>query len=228
MRSLARLAAFSFALIALPLAAQIRGVPPSVTSIGGSHSPGIPASVTSINNTPRCCRTTVSPNQFAFRNQFAFGNQFVFPQHRHIRGRFNGRFVGSGFLGSGFQPLFIEVPVAVPVEEPVEVVDEPEPAAMVDRPVQRVIVRKSDPPPAPSVIEVPAPAQPAKPLPATILVFRDGHQIEVRDYAISGDTFYDLSNGLTKKIWLGDLDVDATIKANDARGIPFILPRQTS
>ena len=213
MRSLAKSAVFSFALIALPLAAQVRGVPPSVTSIGGSHSPGIPASVTSINNTPRCCRTSVFPNQFAFRNQPGFHNR-VTVQHRNVRRR---------FVGAGFQPLFIEVPVAVPVEE-----FDDTPMSIAYPPVQRVIVRRQEPQPVPKVIEVQAPAQPVAPLPATVLVFRDGHQVQVRDYAISGDTFYDLSDGLTRKIWLGDLDVDATIKANDARGIPFNLPKQTS
>ena len=65
----------------------------------------------------------------------------------------------------------------------------------------------------------------AKPLPATVLIFRDGHRAEVRDYAIAGDTFYDLSNGLTRKIRLADLDLDATAKANDERGISFNPPR---
>src|SRR5438132_6679579 len=86
------------------------------------------------------------------------------------------------------------------------------------------MVRREDPPqPAPAST---APAPAPKPLPATILVYRDGHRSEVRDYAIAGDTLYDLGNGLMKKIKLSDLDLDATTKVNDERGVAFNLPRR--
>ena len=213
----ARLTAASTFLIAITAAAQIRGVPPSVTSIGGSHSPGVPASVTSINNTPRCCRTTLFQN-----NVPGFG------QHRRFRGR---------FVAAGFQPLFIEAPVAVPVEVPVAVMEDGSVAEVAEAPAPRVRARPQpayDEQRAPAaaaakIVEVPAarPDENPKPLPATILVFRDGRRAEVRDYAISGDTFYDLSQGLTKKIRLSDLDLDATVKANEDRGVPFSLPKRS-
>jgi hypothetical protein len=68
------------------------------------------------------------------------------------------------------------------------------------------------------------PQAPAADQPDTVLVFRDGHSIEVTNYAIVGDTIYDLSQGSRHKIALADLDLNATAKQNDARGLDFRLP----
>jgi hypothetical protein len=73
----------------------------------------------------------------------------------------------------------------------------------------------------------PAPEQPVADQPSTVLVFKDGHQVQVRNYAIVGKTLYDLSDGRTLKIQLADLDVPATVKQNDDRGISFQLPAGT-
>lgn len=71
----------------------------------------------------------------------------------------------------------------------------------------------------------PAPA-PAKESdwPATVFIFKDGHQIETRNFAIMGETLFDFSGQTLKKVQLADLDKDATIKANDDRGIQVKLP----
>jgi len=55
-------------------------------------------------------------------------------------------------------------------------------------------------------------------------VFKDGHQLEVENYAIVGSTLYDLTEGQRRKIPLSDLDLDATTKQNDERGIDFQVP----
>jgi hypothetical protein len=60
--------------------------------------------------------------------------------------------------------------------------------------------------------------------PATIFIFKDGHQIETKNFAIMGDTLYDFSGSILKKVQLGDLDKDKTTKANDDRGITVKLP----
>jgi hypothetical protein len=60
--------------------------------------------------------------------------------------------------------------------------------------------------------------------PKTVLVFRDGHQLEVANYAIVGGMLYDLSEGRTKKVELAALDLRATVKQNDQRGVEFQLP----
>jgi hypothetical protein len=63
----------------------------------------------------------------------------------------------------------------------------------------------------------------AKPGEPSVLVFRDGHRQEVTNYAIMGDNVY-VFDKVHKKIALADLDVPATIKANDDRGLEFKVP----
>jgi hypothetical protein len=58
----------------------------------------------------------------------------------------------------------------------------------------------------------------------TTLVFKDGHQLEVDNYAIVGQTLYDMTPGHPRKIALSDLDLPATQKQNDNQGVAFQLP----
>lgn len=69
-----------------------------------------------------------------------------------------------------------------------------------------------------------AASQPAQPEDPSVLVFRDGHRLEVKNYAIVGDTLYDFTPGHTRKVPLSQLDLTATVKANDDRGVDFVLP----
>jgi hypothetical protein len=59
--------------------------------------------------------------------------------------------------------------------------------------------------------------------PATVFIFKDGHQLETKNYAIMGGTLFDFSGKLVKKIQLDDLDSTATLKANDDRGVQVKL-----
>jgi hypothetical protein len=62
--------------------------------------------------------------------------------------------------------------------------------------------------------------------PATALVFRDQHVEEVRNYAIAGGTLWVLNDHQAgKKIPLAQLDLAATVKMNDDRGVDFQVPR---
>lgn len=62
------------------------------------------------------------------------------------------------------------------------------------------------------------------PQPSTILVFKDGHKLEVGNYAILGDTLFDLTPGHSRKVALAALNLDATRQLNDDRGVIFQLP----
>ena len=55
-------------------------------------------------------------------------------------------------------------------------------------------------------------------------MFKDGHQLEVENYAIVGPTLYDLTDGHRRRIGLSELDLVATAKQNDDRGIDFRVP----
>jgi hypothetical protein len=63
--------------------------------------------------------------------------------------------------------------------------------------------------------------------PETALVFRDRHVEEVRNYAISGGMVWVLNENAAKKIPLAQLDLDATVKMNDERGVDFQVPGPT-
>ena len=78
-------------------------------------------------------------------------------------------------------------------------------------------------PPPPTVPEQTSPAREAKPPEPMVLIFRDGHRQEVTNYAIMGQTVYVLDDR-TQKIPLANLDVPATVKANDDRGMEFTIP----
>lgn len=78
---------------------------------------------------------------------------------------------------------------------------------------------------APSV----ASASPAVPLPAVILVLRDGTRQEVRDYTIADGVLYARSDFYTdgywnKRIELAKLNLAETLSTNNTRGVKFVLP----
>ena len=64
--------------------------------------------------------------------------------------------------------------------------------------------------------------------PSTVLVYKDGHQTEVVNYAIVGETLYELSDGRAKKVALAELDLSATEKQNDERSVDFRVPPTTN
>ena len=71
------------------------------------------------------------------------------------------------------------------------------------------------------------PGQPE--LPPALLIFRDGHREQIPEYAIVGSTLYATgsywqSGQWTKNIQLSSLDIPATIQANHASGVNFVLP----
>lgn len=61
--------------------------------------------------------------------------------------------------------------------------------------------------------------------PSTAIVFRDQHVEEVRNYAIAGGTLWVLNEQAAKKIPLAQLDLQATAKMNDDRGVDFQIPK---
>jgi len=78
-----------------------------------------------------------------------------------------------------------------------------------------------------------APTQPAprtqavsEASPPTVLVFRDQHKEEIQNYAIVGSTLWKFTPPRTQKIPLAALDLPATTKLNDERGVEFRLPGQ--
>jgi len=219
----------AFACLTQIAQSQVLIVPPSVTSLapGRQFLPG--PSVTSLG--PR-----------------GFDNVPVLLGNRnfHQRHFFNGRGVRSGFATIGSGPIFVPYPVpAYPMYSEPESVPavSPEtsqtyvPDANYDgeyvlvRPRQLGAERyapRPEPQPAPS----PTPAASAslqpthnvEPQPSTVLVFKDGHKLEINNYVIQGKTLFNLGDNGPRKISLADLDLSATEAENDNNGVEFSLP----
>jgi hypothetical protein len=71
--------------------------------------------------------------------------------------------------------------------------------------------------------EIQAPAPVEDKTPATVFIFKDGHQLETKNYAIMGGTLFDFSSKVLRKIQMDEIDSAATLKANDDRGVVMKL-----
>ena len=60
--------------------------------------------------------------------------------------------------------------------------------------------------------------------PPTLLVYRDGHQMEIQNYAILGKTLWVFSGQRTRQVPLAELDLAATARVNEDRGVDFVPP----
>lgn len=64
----------------------------------------------------------------------------------------------------------------------------------------------------------------AQPMPA-VLVFRDGRQMQVENYVITPNRLFTLGPDQRRTIQLSELDLEATVKANQDRGVSFSVPK---
>lgn len=202
-------------LFALPAVAQVNGPPASATSPGFGGHPI---------NGPRSSVTSVGPRGYAPPHRGKNGDG----QHRQQK--------DSTAVG----PVWYAIPVPYAVDnaavgdQPAVGEDGADPQGGQAGPDQHgpgpvsAAPAKSAPPahPADHAEEAPA-VEDDPPSPPTLLVFKDGRTLEVANYAILGQTVYDLTPGHRRKIALMDLDLEATRKQNDERGVTFELPKGT-
>ncbi len=59
----------------------------------------------------------------------------------------------------------------------------------------------------------------------TTLVFADGHQMDVHNYAIVGPTLFNFDGAGPFRVKLAELDLSATQKLNEDNGVEFKLPK---
>jgi hypothetical protein len=212
------------------VSAQIHGVPPSVTSLGPGRgpNPGVPASVTSLG--PRGFAGTFSTGRG--RGGIPFGHHPGFITgfrnrefHRHsvpvIVAPYYWPYYGWDYPFSGYDLSAYQPQPYPQATQPIVVVVDPKSSdeRYGDHSFDEA---RSTPPPQAQPQAPPAPAQEQEP---TLLVFRDGHKQEIRNYAIVGPMLWDFGAKGTHKIPLADLDLDTTRKLNDERGVDFILPK---
>ncbi|MGA9564480.1 MAG: hypothetical protein WBS19_03060 [Candidatus Korobacteraceae bacterium] len=217
-------AALFTCLTAAPTFAQVHGVPPSVTSIQLHVPPFLPnimPSVTSLGPYGIGYRPGPTPPPYGiYPNRTAYG--------RGRRSGYGSYGYGSAYIAPYYYPIFDDssgydsggggpyVYSGPPAEQTLHVVVDLPPTRHSPDAVNEDDFARAVPPPA-----APADAAPVEP---TVLVFRDGHQQQVNNYAIMGQTVY-VFDSRTQKISLSDLDVPATIKLNDDRGVEFQLPK---
>jgi hypothetical protein len=245
MKDLKRASVAGFAVVGailicgLAATAQINGAPPSVTSIGFGGTPGSihgPAeSVTSLG--PQGYTPTYGPyphNNGLFGTNS--GNNINGHGHGHPRGYYpwgGGYYYAVPYYGYGY-------------DDGTGSGDPPPPDDSYNG-GPTVFDRRGPGPggpgPAGSGPGAPGPAAMAGPgandgagdpgvassaptvaQPETVLVFKDGHQLEVENYAIQGNTLWDLTEGRKHKIGLDELDLTATAKQNEERGVDFEIP----
>jgi hypothetical protein len=212
--------------------AQINGMPASVTSpgFGGHQVNGVAPSVTSLGRRgytpafPTCCFRGTTParpnlplNFHHHHHNGAFvpwggGAVYPVPYYGYYASEDDSAETTPDDQYNGGPTVFDRRgPGTTPAPTPYSSEDRSESAP-----------RESRSAPAPQ----PEPA-PASDQPQTVLVFKDGHQVEVANYAIVGSTLYDLTGERRHKISLAELDLTATAKQNDDRGIDFQLPAGT-
>jgi hypothetical protein len=172
-------------------------------------------------------------------------------QHFHGNGR--TVYLGAPFWGDDFGTSYAEAPPVVvvqaaPAQQNFVEREEPKPAAPLlielqgDRYVRRTDHAEGANPVAsqrdygaeakPVAGTVPRGGSSTSPhveLPPTLFVFRDGHREESSDYSIITGVIYARSQywssgSWTRQIPLSQLDVSATFKANQERGVTFRLP----
>jgi len=200
-----------------------RGVPASVTSFGFGGHPGfhgVPASVTSQNFGARV--------PFRGTHGFNFGvnhgiHQRPFHSEHHHHGYFYSPFYGAYYVPYAY-PYYdfdYDAPDNSAAAQP-PVADTAATRDYDDRQLLNNDYRAEIN--SPREQQTQAPPEPVAAEPSTVLVYKDGHEVQIENYAIVGATLYDLTDGRSKKVQLADLDLAATVKENDDRGVEFQLP----
>jgi hypothetical protein len=232
------------------LMAQVRGLPPTATSLGpgGQVVAPLPPTATSVGPAP-LGPSTVGQGGLVFDNVgigggfgiggLRFGTGAGFGRHHHHRN-------GGTFIGGAY-PVYVPVPVATlpysedyAADENYDAEDRPAPTVF-ERGYRGRVERYPQAAADDDAVAAPArnsdetrseqlgnnassEAKPVSAQPASVLVFRDGRKLQVQNYAIVGDTLYDFTPGHQRKVALSELDLKATTSANEEQGVDFQVP----
>ena len=236
------IAALVSALFAAPMWPQMRGGARASAPMGrpgfASHGPvtvnrgPIMANRSAYFGSPRGAR--FGPNS---RGQFFFRNRFFFDRFHH-RHRF---FFGFSPLFYGFSPWWYytyppydgDYSYPVDASSYAEAYDfanaysarNSELASTIDRLSDEVERLREARESREAWQPTPEPGKKSEPQQSTVLVFRDKHIQEVKNYAIVGPTLWIFNEQRATKVALSSLDVESTTKLNDERGTEFRLPK---
>jgi len=202
-------------LLPLCLFAQPRGAPRSFGRSGGSFRSFSSSS-----------RAPVMPRQARSIAHIPSRRGFGFPRG----GRFNHRGAFWGFepvypgYSGWFPPMDYDTDQS---DQPApDAGEDPQLAAQVDNLTQAVESMREDQRwrdfrGAPRAA---APRATEEKPPSTLLVYRDGRQTEIQNYAILGQTLWVFSGQTTRQVPLAEIDLPATERVNGNRGVDFTAP----
>lgn len=215
---------------------MVTGPPASVLSTGPRGWQTGPCT------TPQCVNPAFTPTVNFQTGTVEFNKHFNTGSGGHGKRGHNkpggGSFYGGGYVYS--YPVYVPVPV-----EPEPVEEQPEPPALTVFENRREVRLAPNPTPVGGQDDsrheaLREPREEITSPNATgghhqmspvsdeqipmVIVFKDGHEQEIHNYAIVGDTLYDLGTFVAHKIKLADLDLKQTIKKNEDRGVEFNLP----
>jgi len=249
MRSFAAILLTIFLTASFTATAQIRGVSAmSMQRMGGGGMRGGAASGIHIGGAPGSVSATVPPGIHIGTTQFPpFSNRNFRFHHFRRRGFYGypyyyaygygpygygyGCDYGNGY-GSDYGCDYADypgytgyIPGTFETYSPAPYGAYPQQYA----PAPNYYVPRNPPPPPPNEpqpesYQPPRNRQNSQEAEFTVLVFRDGHRQEVANYAIMGSTLFVLS-GPRARIPMAELDVPATERVNQNRGIEFSVPK---
>jgi hypothetical protein len=161
----------------------------------------------------------------------AFGRPAFFPGRFHHHNRFFFGF-GTGFYPFGYSYYYPSYPITYAAYpsydysassyQQVEILRE---LNLLTDEVERLREQQETLSYAPRSGQTqPQAATKSEPARATVLVFRDKHTQEVQNYAIVGQTLWIFNEQQARKMPLSQLDLDATAKSNEERGVEFRVP----
>jgi hypothetical protein len=166
---------------------------------------------------------------------FGAGISVIERGHRHPFGR-SPFFYGYGapyFYSDDYEPYDLQYARSEPAPQPAPVIQAspeplPEPVLLELHGSQWIKVTNFGEASQQALNPSPQSAS-AKPMPAAVLVYRDGHSEEISSYSIIDRVMYTKSDYYSNGSWMraiqiADLDIPATLKQNQQRGVKFDLP----
>ena len=162
--------------------------------------------------------TTPSPFAFGSRRAFRPRPEFFAPAFGYGYGYYSPYIWPAPIVG---EPVYSQPAYVVPPQTSAVSQTEADLSYQVGRLSQEIKDLRQQ-----QAAQAQRPAQPAAPEPSTpvVLIFRDGHRLEIQNYAVIAQTLWVLDERNRTKVPLSELDLSATERENRARGVRFSAP----
>ena len=146
--------------------------------------------------------------------------------YRNARGWRNGYWYGGAYGGYWASPFWYDDYGYNPYPQEAADNSQPVPPAAIAQGNDRPATTAPAAPVSPVMMEVPEVKEAAveQPGPATVFIFKDGARLEARHYTLTQNALHLADEGHERTVALAQLDREATITANQERGIDLRFP----